>query len=342
MRVLTRRAVTGALAALPMLMSAAEAQEKKSVRILMDWIIAAQHTPFLIADQKGYFKEQGITVKIDPGKGSGFAAINTANGVYDFGWGDLTTMIKFNVENPGSALVIVYQSVDDTPLAVVTTKDRNINSPADLNGRKIQGTPGGVGFDTIGLLLKGANANDVKIDWVTVAGEMIPSMIVRGAMDGTTGHTFSQAPVLLDAGVAPENVKILKYSDYNVDIYGPAMFTTKAFAAANPETVRRVVAAVNKGTIEMLRSSEAALSALKAYDPMMVEKTERYRLDIVRGHMLTPRVEKNGLSSVDDARMQHSIDLMMDVFGRPRTTKVSDIYTDRFLPPAQERMVTQR
>ncbi|KAA0969014.1 ABC transporter substrate-binding protein [Aureimonas fodinaquatilis] len=333
-----RQIFLGALLATPLLMTGAQAQEQSNVRMLMDWIIAVQHSPFLIADQKGYFEEEGITAKIDPGKGSGFAAINTANGVYDFGWGDLTTMLKFNVENPGSELVIVYQSVDATALAVVAAGDRGIETPADLNGKKINGTPGGVGFDTIGLLLDGAGVPDVKLEWVTASPELIPSMIVRGDMDGTTGYTFTQAPVLLDAGLKADDIKIIKYSDYNVDIYGPALFTTRAYAEANPETVKAVVKAVNRGTLDMLSNPQEAYDALQTFDPLMVPTTEEYRMGLLRQHMLTESVQEKGIGAVDDARMQHSVDLMREVFDW-EPIAASEVYSNDFLPPVEERMV---
>ena len=55
------------LAALPF--SSARA-EQSTVRIMMDWIIGSTHTPFIVAREKGYFKDAGVTVEaIDPGKG---------------------------------------------------------------------------------------------------------------------------------------------------------------------------------------------------------------------------------------------------------------------------------
>src|SRR5258706_14439773 len=34
--------------------------ETKNVRIMMDWIIQGTHAPFFVAQDKGYFKEQGV------------------------------------------------------------------------------------------------------------------------------------------------------------------------------------------------------------------------------------------------------------------------------------------
>ena len=65
--------------------------------------------------------------------------------------------------------------------------------------------------------------------------------------------------MLLDAGLSVEDIKIIRYSDYNVDIYGLALLTTRASAEANPETVRAVVQAVNRGTVDMLRTPDEGI-----------------------------------------------------------------------------------
>src|ERR1700684_545455 len=116
--------------------------ETKNVKIMMDWIIQGTHAPFFIAQEKGYFKDAGVTVdSIDAGKGATNVAVSVASGADQFGWVDLPSMIRFNVMNPSSPLIGVYISFDDSPLAVVTRKDAGIVKPADLDGKKIAGGP---------------------------------------------------------------------------------------------------------------------------------------------------------------------------------------------------------
>ena len=55
----------------------------------MDWIIQGTHAPFFVAQQKGYYKDAGLNVQIDAGKGATNVAVSVAGGVYDFGWVDM-------------------------------------------------------------------------------------------------------------------------------------------------------------------------------------------------------------------------------------------------------------
>ena len=316
----------------------AQAQQK-DVRMMLDWIIQATHAPFFVAQQKGYFKDNGLNVAIDPGKGAGNVAVSVASGVYNFGWVDLPTMIKFNGQNPGSPLIGVYISFDDTPLAVITLKSKNYRKPADLDGAKIAGGPGTAVYDTISILLKAANAENVKINWLPVQPQLFGPMVARGEAEGTAGFTNSNIPALLEVGIKLEDIHPIRYADFGADMYGLALVTTKKYAEENPDVVRGMVKALNQGTIDTIRDPAAALKIMKARDPLMKEEIEKVRMDIALGLTNTKWVQENGLSVVQPARLKKTIDSVVSAFGLPNTPSPDEIYTEKFLPPVEQRKI---
>jgi NitT/TauT family transport system substrate-binding protein len=315
------------------------AAQTKNVRIMMDWIIQGTHAPFFVAQDKGYFKAEGVMVDtIDAGKGATNVAVSVAGGVYHFGWVDLPSMIRFNAQNPASALIAVYMSFDESPLAVITRKAAGIRKPADLDGRKIAGGPGTAVHDTISILLKAANAENVKINWVAVQPQLFGPMLKRGEVDGTGGFTNSNIPAALELGFTLDDLFVIKYSDFGADMYGLALVTTKKFADENPATVRGVVRALNQGTKDTIASPQKALDVLKALDPMMKLDIEKVRLDIALGLTNTANVAKNGLSSVTAEKLKKTIDAMVAAYALPASPDPATVYTDAFLPPVAERM----
>ncbi len=318
---------------------AAAKAETKNVKIMMDWIIQGTHAPFFVAQDKGYFKADGVTVDtIDAGKGATNVAVAVAGGVYQFGWVDLPSMIRFNAANPASPLLAVYVSFDESPLAVITRKAAGIRKPSDLDGKKIAGGPGTAVHDTISILLKAANAENVKINWVAVQPQLFGPMLKRGEVDGTGGFTNSNIPAALELGFTLDDLFVIRYSDFGADMYGLALVTTKKFADENPQTVRGVVKALNQGTKDTIASPEKALAVLKASDPMMKLDIEKVRLDIALGLTNTQHVMKNGLSSVTPEKLQKTIDAMVTAYQLPVSPDPATVYTDRFLPPVAERM----
>jgi NitT/TauT family transport system substrate-binding protein len=317
----------------------AHAADTKSVRIMMDWIIQGTHAPFFVAQERGYFKDAGVTVDtIDAGKGATNVAVSVASGVYHFGWVDLPTMIKFNAQNPAAPLLAVYVSFDETPLAVITRKSAGIRTPADLDGRKIAGGPGTAVHDTISILLKAANAENVKVNWMAVQPQLFGPMLRRGEVDGTGGFTNSNIPAALELGFKMDELHVIKYSDFGADMYGLALVTTKKFADENPDAVRAVVKAVNHGTKDVIADPDRALELMKGRDPMMKPDIEKVRLGIALGHTNTAHVVKNGLSSVTPEKLKKTIDAVVAAYQLPASPDPAIVYTDRFLPPVSERM----
>lgn len=316
--------------------------EMKNVKIMMDWIIQGTHAPFFVAQQKGYFKNAGVSVDaIDAGKGATNVAVSVAGGAYQFGWVDMPSMINFNAANPSSPLIAVYISFDDSPLAVVTRKDAGITKPADLDGKKIAGGPGTAVHDTISILLKAAHAENVKIDWVAVQPQLFGPMLKRGEVVGTGGFTNSNIPAALELGFTLNDLSVIKYSDYGANMYGLALVTTKKFADENPETVRGVVKALNEGTKDTIADPDAALVLLKERDPMMKLDIEKVRIGLALDLTKTPHVMKYGLSTVDPKKLQFTIDAIAGAYHLTSPPAPSTVYTDQFLPALAERTLSK-
>ena len=331
-------ALVAALCLAPATVPAA-AQQKKDVKVMMDWIIQGTHAPFFVAQQKGYYKEAGLNVQIDAGKGATNVAVSVAGGAYDFGWVDMPSMIKFNAQNPGSPLLAVYISFDDSPLAFITLKSKNIRKPADLNGARIAGGPGTAVHDTASILFKAANAEHVKVNWLPVQPQLFGPMVLRGEADGTAGFVNSNIPALLDVGIKLEDIYAVKYADFGANLYGLTLATTKAFAEKNPDSVRAMVKALNKGTIDTIKDPPAALKVMKAADPMMKDDVEKVRLDLALSMTNTDWVKKNGLSVAQPERLKFTIDSVAAAYGIANPPKPEDVYADKYLPPIDERIV---
>jgi NitT/TauT family transport system substrate-binding protein len=334
-QVLGRIAVVLALA----LLSAPASAQRKDVKMMLDWVMQGTHAPFFVAQEKGYYKEAGLNVTVEAGKGAGNVAVVVASGTFDFGWIDMPTMIKFNAQNPNTPLIATYISFDDSPLAVITLKSKNIRTVKDLNGRKIAGGPGTAVHDTISVLLKAAKAEDVKINFLAVQPQLFGPMVARGEADGTAGFTNSNIPALLDVGIKLEDIHPIRYADFGANMYGLTLATTKAYAEKNPDTVRAFVRAVNKGTIDTIKDPAGALKIIRGKDPMMKENIEKVRLDIALGLTHTDWVKKNGMSVVQPQRLKQTIDSVVDAYKLPSAPKPEDVYTEKFLPPVAERMV---
>ncbi len=70
----------------------------------LGWKVEASGAGFLLAQQRGYYKDAGLDVVIDTGNGSASAISLVAGGAYDIcASADLAAMLEFNAANPAAA-----------------------------------------------------------------------------------------------------------------------------------------------------------------------------------------------------------------------------------------------
>src|SRR6266849_7189381 len=79
--------IAAGLAAVP-LARRGLAQTKRQVTMRLDWLYQGPNAGFLIAQDKGFYEQAGLSVEIGPGKGSGSTAQLVASKAAQFGFAD--------------------------------------------------------------------------------------------------------------------------------------------------------------------------------------------------------------------------------------------------------------
>ena len=174
-----------------------------------------------------------------------------------------------------------------------------------------------------------------SVSWIDVTPQLRETLLVRGQTDAITALVTDLAG-LERLGITENDVAIMRFSDFGVALYGHCILTTAEFAAKNPETVKKVV----KGIAEALKAAIAdpglSIAAIKKREPLVDEKVERARLELVIKHaIVTDRVRREGLSAVDPDRMKQTIEMVAKTFNIP-PLDVAAIYRPDYLPPRAE------
>jgi len=316
----------------------AQSVEKSNISFMLDWTIAGTHAPYFIPLDKGYYKAEGLNVKIDRGTGAGNTASNVASGVYDFGWADVTTLIAFDAQNPTKELTLVYISFQDAPLAIVSFKSTGITTLKDLQGKTVADQHGSAAGAVINVVTKAGTPEEIKITRKFVTPQLREPMLIRRDVDAILAFDVSSIMTLVDLGVPRDQISVLRYADIGFDVYGTGLWVRRDFLEKNPRTVAAMVRAVNKGTKDAIANPGAAAEMMTKYAPLLKTDIECQRLLIALDHHLNPDVARYGLSHVDPKRMQKTIEQVVHVQKFERTPALDHVWTDRFLPPQAERM----
>lgn len=329
-----------ALVATTPLSAVAQAVEQPNVKITLDWAFQGPQAIYTYAADRGLYKNEGLNVQVDRGSGSADAVTRVASGAYDFGWAEMSAIIKYNVEQPGRELLAVYVTHDHSANAVITVRGRGINVPKDLEGKKVGSTAGSAARDVFPAFARANGVDASKLRNETVSGSLRETLLVRGDVDAILGAITSGVFTVKSLGIKQEDIISMPYGRFGVDLYGHALMTTVAFAEKNPRTVAAMVRAVNQALRAAVADPKAVVATLSARDKLTDLALEQDRLQLMlRELVLTPYYKANGLGSVTPERMRKSVQLIYDAYGIKTPPVLEKVYTDRFLPPKAERML---
>lgn len=318
----------------------AQADETR-VRFQLDWRFEGPSAPFLMAVERGYFAEEGLNVQIDSGSGSAGAINRVASGAYEMGFGDLNALVEFLAENPdGPGIQGVYVVYDGSPASVFARKDRDIESPADLAGKSIAAPAFDTGYRAWGIF---AAANDLDagdVDWQNVDPTLRETLLVRGDVDAITGFYFTSLLNLEGRGMGEEELTIMPFPDYGVPLYGNAIIASEAFSEENPEAVEGFLRAFNRALEETLADPDGAIDYVHNRDSLIDREMETRRLRLAIDSVIdTEDARANGAGAVDEERLHNAIQLVADAYDLPSVPDAERVFTSRFLPPRDERMI---
>ncbi len=310
------------------------------IRFMMDWAWQGPQAFALMARNAGCFEEGGVNITMDRGFGSGRVPVELAGGNYDMGLADINPTIKFRAENPDSDLIAVAVLFAGSPLVAVVAADSDITEPADFEGTTLAAPDFDAGRQLFPIFAAATGIDDSTVEWISVSPELREPMLVRGEADGITGFITSSTISLDRLGMSTDEQRVFRYKDFDVELYSTSILTSRAFAEENPEAVSTVVACMINGVQMAMADPEAAMEALVDHEPLTDPEVELRRWRITMEEMITtPAVVESGISTIDSEYFQRSIASVEDAYGLPNVLSVDDIFSDAYLPPAEERML---
>ena len=316
-----------------------DAQEAPTIRFVLDWKYEGEHAQFTVPITDGTYGRLGINVKLDRGNGSGDTVAKVAAGAYDMGLADTNTMVRFNANNPGNQLIAVAMVQDASASGVVGLRSKGIEKPADLAGKRVYAPAADAGRILFPIFAQINNIDLNSIQWNTVTSELRDTMLARHEADAVTSNIVTTVMNVRAVGVPESDLATFFYGRYGVDLYGSSVVTTRAFAEKNPDTVRKFIMGLVHGLNTMVTNLDASMASLKTYDQLLNDNIEKERMIIsMRDMLITPNVLENGFSSVDAERLERTLKQVAPVF-KIAAPPVAEVYTDRYLPPASERVI---
>lgn len=338
-----RRSIAAAIAAAAMGLalgtSASSAFAQTKVKMVLNWKYEGPQAWFFLAQDKGYFKAEGIDVEFDQGEGSAASVPKVASGAYQAGFGDMNAIIDLSSKRPNEAPMAVFMVYNATPFVVVVKQDSPIKSPKDLEGRTIGGPANDGALKLFPAFSKIVGVNASKVNITNMAPNLREQMLMRGQVDAAFGYvttvTFSAKAMGLDPA---KELRFIRYGDHGMDLYSNAVFFSQPFIKENPKAVQGFVRALNRAVRDVMADPDAGVAAVLKREPLLKKDVEKEKLlHTLRTDMSHPELAKLGLGDIDDDRLKRSIGIVVEANQLPRAPAPNEVFDRKYLPAKADR-----
>jgi NitT/TauT family transport system substrate-binding protein len=237
--------MAGASAAALALAGAARAEE---VTLQLKWVTQAQFAGYYVAQDQGFYEEEGLDVTINPG-GPDIAppqviAGGGADVIIDWMPSALAAREK------GVPLVNIAQPFKRSGMELTCRNDSGVTSTDQFKGQTLGVWFGGNEYPFLAWMAKLGLATDGGPDGVTVLkqGFNVDPLLQKQAACIST-MTYNEYWQVIDAGLTPEELTVFKYEDQGVATLEDGLYVLEERLAdpAFVDTMAKFVRASMKG-----------------------------------------------------------------------------------------------
>lgn len=241
--------------------------ELEKIQFVLDWTPNTNHTGLYVAQEKGFFAQQGLDVEIMlPGEAGADQLV--AAGKAQFGISAQETITEARAQE--IPIVSIAAILQHNTSGFASLKKAGIESPKDYEGKTYGGWGAPVEQAVISSLMdkEQADVNQVKIinmgnsDFFTAVERDIDFAWIYYAWTGIEAELRG-----IDL-----NMQYLKDFSDKLDYYTPVITTSEKMISDNPDTVRAFVKAVTQGYEFAIDNPDEAASMLSKAVPDLDEE----------------------------------------------------------------------
>ena len=304
--------------------SKAETKDLKTVSIQIDGSAVPYYAPLYIAQEKGYFAEEGLNVEFYYAAAADIVK-NVAAGNVEFGFPNADAVVAAKAQ--GIPVKVVHTTYQEGLGAIIFGKDSGITEPKDLKGKKVAVTSlGSANYFQLEAAMKsaGMSINDVQVEIVGTGA--ILTALTEGQVDAIV---FSKLRTieLNNAGFPAAEITC----DQFLPSFGNVLVAGDKLIATDLAVVEGFSNALTKG-IEYIvagNTEEAVDFSIQTQAPTFVEKRDVV-VEILNDVFIptlwqSEYTKTNGIGASDVAKWQSLIDDSKEIGNIDETFKAEDL-----------------
>ena len=218
------------------------------------WTAQAQFAGYYVAEAKGFYREAGLTVKIEHPSATMSAMTRLKNNQCQATTLQLCQAMEMIEE--GIPLVNILQTSMNNAMVIVSARGQD---PLTQKGAKVGIWSVGFGQLAICMSIK----DHLNYKWVRFAQNV--NLFLSGALDATLAMSYNEYYQLIQAGLEITDQNVYRFCDHGYNVQEDGVYRTREFYTEHRDQATKFAQASQKGWEWAAQHPEEALDIVMKY-----------------------------------------------------------------------------
>jgi NitT/TauT family transport system substrate-binding protein len=295
----------------------------KKITFLTNYTFHGRHSPFFVGLEKGYYKDAGFDIQIQPATGSGFVITAVDSGKADYGMAEAASVVQAIAKGAKVKSFMVFTDISTSGLASLEP----YKTLESLKGKRIAASQTDSARVILPILLDRAKVDPASVQWLAADPGVYSSLLLSGQTDLFTASIDGDIPAL-EKVAAPRGKKVYfsSFAEWGYDVFGYLLIAKDTSLASDADAARRFADATRKAVEYSVAHPEETAQIMVKHNPALNYDTTLAQWRQTIKSIETPYEQKNGYGVATDDRVQRTIDLVKTAMKLDTSIKAQDVY----------------
>ncbi|TDF94416.1 ABC transporter substrate-binding protein [Paenibacillus piri] len=288
--------------------------------VVTNWFAEPEHGGLYAALEKGFYKDNGLDMTIEPGGPQVSSILQVTSGKANFGMAQGDELLVARKE--GIPVVGIFADFQKDPQAIMYHSGKPLQSFNDLSGRTVYVAQGAMYWE---YLKKAYKLNNVKE--MAFTGNY--TGFINDSNAAIQSYTTSDPYIFKTKNV---DVQFLPVYDSGYRPYANVLFTTEKIIKEKPEVVKAFVEATAKGWTYYKTGYEEINPVIHKINPEIsldsMKATAESEMDLI----FSGDAVKGGVGTMTEERWMDLAKQLVAIGIIPNTDEVKHVFTTKFIP----------
>ena len=237
-----------------LLLSAFALAQGDSFVFTPQWTAQAQFAGYYVAQEKGFYRQAGIDVRIEHPSATQPAMSRLRSNECQATTLQLCQALE--IVDGGIPLVNILQTSMNNAMVIVSARGKD---PLTQKGSRVG--IWSVGFGQLAICM--SNRDHLDYEWVRFAQNV--NLFVAGALDATLAMSYNEYYQLMQAGVEMTEGNVYRFCDHGYNVQEDGVYMTRDYYNSHKEQARRFAQASRKGWEWAAQHPEETLDIVMRY-----------------------------------------------------------------------------